>query len=506
MQARACDSLDVHQVVSDCSVAKYHPVSDSTELLHPYRTGKSLPQTMTQPLKITQAHIERYDVSGPRYTSYPTADRFVEAFDASAYCKAIEQRNISGWAQPLSVYVHIPFCASLCFYCACNKIVTKRYEQSAIYLDYLQRELDLHLQQLGMQQAVNQLHLGGGTPTFFNDEELSRLMHMLKQAFVFSEEGEYSIETDPRTVNRQRLQHLRDLGFNRLSFGVQDFNADVQQAVHRVQSYQQVETLMQDARAMGYHSMNADLIYGLPRQTPATFRETITQIITLRPDRIALYGYAHLPSRFKPQRRILQDDLPSAVDKIQMLSEAIQQLMQAGYVYIGMDHFALPDDALAIAKQQGRLHRNFQGYSTMADQDILALGVSAIGKMGASYSQNAKTLEEYYDFLDQGQLPVVRGLALSRDDLIRRAVIMAIMCHGELSYESIELSYMISFREYFEPELTQLADKQKQGLLMLEDDGLKVTEMGWFFVRAIAMVFDRYLQHDTNRARFSKIL
>lgn len=465
-----------------------------------------MPVTMKQPLMITQEHIERYDVSGPRYTSYPTADRFVEAFDATAYGKAIEQRNINSWTQPLSVYVHIPFCASLCFYCACNKIVTKRYEQSAIYLDYLQRELDLHLQALGKQQTVNQLHLGGGTPTFFSDEELSRLMHMLKKAFSFSTEGEYSVEIDPRTVDEVRLQHLRDLGFNRLSFGVQDFDADVQEAVHRIQTYKHVATVMRQAREMGFQSLNADLIYGLPRQTPVTFRQTISQMITLRPDRIALYGYAHLPSRFKPQRRILQEDLPNAVDKIQMLSEAIQQLMQAGYVYIGMDHFALPEDALAIAKQQGRLHRNFQGYSTMADQDILALGVSAIGKMGATYSQNAKTLEEYYDFLDQQQLPIVRGLALSRDDLIRRAVIMAIMCHGELSYESIELSYIINFREYFKSELQAIVEKEKQGLVTIEADGIKVTEMGWFFIRAIALVFDRYLQHDANRARFSKIL
>ena len=461
---------------------------------------------MKQPLMITQAHIERYDVSGPRYTSYPTADRFVEAFDAAAYLKASEQRNISHWTQPLSVYVHIPFCASLCFYCACNKIVTKRYEQSEIYLDYLQRELALHLDQFVQAQVVNQLHLGGGTPTFLSDDALTRLIDMLKQAFVFSKEGEYAIEIDPRTVNQQRLQHLRQLGFNRLSLGVQDFDADVQHAVHRVQPYAQVDTLMQQAREMGFMSINVDLIYGLPKQTPQTFRETISQVITLRPDRIALYGYAHLPSRFKPQRRILQADLPNAVDKIQMLSEAIQQLIQAGYVYIGMDHFALPEDTLAIAKQQGRLHRNFQGYSTMADQDILALGVSAIGKMGASYSQNAKTLEDYYDFIDQGQLPIVRGLALSRDDLIRRAVIMAIMCHGELSYESIELSYMIQFKAYFQTELQQLVDKATQGLLVLEEDGLKVTDMGWYFVRAIAMVFDRYLHHDANRARFSKIL
>lgn len=461
---------------------------------------------MTQPTPITQAQIERYDVAGPRYTSYPTADRFVEAFDAAAYSKALEQRNISQWLQPLSLYVHIPFCASLCFYCACNKIVTKRASQGAVYLDYLRRELALHLANLPAGQRVNQLHLGGGTPTFLSDEALQQLMQMLSQSFNLLPEGEYAIEIDPRTVDAQRLAYLRQLGFNRLSFGVQDFDAEVQQAVHRVQSYNQVESLMQAARRLGFHSLNADLIYGLPRQTPTSFRHTIAQIVRLRPDRIALYGYAHLPSRFKPQRRIVTEALPTAVAKIQMLSEAIQQLTAAGYVYIGMDHFALPDDALAIAKQQGRLHRNFQGYSTLADQDILALGVSAIGKMGATYSQNAKVLEDYYDLIDQGQLPIVRGLALSRDDLIRRAVIMAIMCHGELSYESIELSYMIDFRQYFHHELALLAEKQAQGLVTLSADELKVTDIGWYFIRAIAMVFDRYLQHDANRARFSKIL
>lgn len=455
---------------------------------------------------LTEEHIKRYDVNGPRYTSYPTADRFVEAFDHSAYAKALAQRNLNTWGQPLSLYVHIPFCASLCFYCACNKIVTKQREQGTIYLQYLQTELNLHMARLTRPQVVNQLHLGGGTPTFLSDEGLSALMAMLRQAFTFEAGGEYSIEIDPRTVDMSRLQHLRQLGFNRLSFGVQDFDSAVQKAVHREQSYTQVAALIEDARTLGFHSVNMDLIYGLPEQTPHSFRQTIQQVVTLRPDRIALYGYAHLPARFKPQRRIDEAALPNPLDKIQMLSEAIQTLMAAGYVYIGMDHFALPEDGLAIAKQQGRLHRNFQGYSTMADQDILALGVSAIGKMGATYSQNAKTLAEYYDALDQGQLPIVRGLALSRDDLIRRAVIMALMCHGELSYESIELAYMINFEAYFATEMQQLHEKQTQGLLKLEADGLKVTDLGWFFVRAIAMVFDRYLQQDANRARFSKIL
>lgn len=455
---------------------------------------------------ITQTHIQRYDVSGPRYTSYPTADRFVEAFQQESYIKALEQRHLSTRNQPLSLYVHIPFCESLCFYCACNKIVTKQHRQGQTYLTYLQKELNINLSILGNKQTVNLLHLGGGTPTFFNDEELTQLMGMIHAAFDMPAVGEYSIEIDPRTVDQARLAHLAKLGFNRLSFGVQDFDEAVQVAVHRVQPFEQVQNLMKEARALQFQSVNVDLIYGLPKQTPSTFTKTIQQVISLRPDRIALYAYAHLPSRFKPQRRILEADLPPALDKIQMLSDAMQQLMNAGYVYIGMDHFALPDDALAIAKQQGRLHRNFQGYSTQADQDIIALGVSAIGKIGSNYSQNAKTIEEYYDYLDQDQFPVVRGLALNRDDLIRRAVIMALMCHGHLSYESIELSYMIHFKEYFKAELEQLIDKQTQGLVVLEYDGIRVTEMGWFFVRAIAMVFDRYLQHDSNRARFSKIL
>ncbi len=463
-------------------------------------------QPTNPPLIITHQHIAQYDVSGPRYTSYPTADRFVEAFDHQAYQQALLHRNVSLWSPPLSLYIHIPFCESLCFYCACNKIVTRRHAQGQNYLQYLQKELQRHLAPWTQKQTVNQLHLGGGTPTFLTDEELTQLMAMCQQAFHLAEDGEYAIELDPRTVNPLRLQHLRALGFNRLSFGVQDFDADVQQAVHRVQSYAQVERLMQSARALGFQSINTDLIYGLPRQTPASFRHTVSQIVQLRPDRIALYGYAHLPSRFKPQRRIATYDLPAALDKIQMLSEAMQQLMQAGYVYIGMDHFALPDDALAIAKQQGRLHRNFQGYSTLADQDILALGVSAIGKMGATYSQNAKTLAEYYDMLNQNQLPIVRGLALSRDDLIRRTVIMALMCHGALSYESIELAYMIQFKLYFQQELAALAEKQAQGLVVLEPDAIKVTDIGWFFIRAIAMVFDRYWQADANRASFSKIL
>jgi oxygen-independent coproporphyrinogen III oxidase len=457
-------------------------------------------------MPISHEQLKRYDINGPRYTSYPTADRFVEAFSEADYIQALENRSLTGRGQPLSVYVHIPFCESLCFYCACNKIVTKHHQRGAEYLRYLSREIDLNLEYLGRDQVVSQLHLGGGSPTFFSDDELSELMAMLKRGFALTSEGEYSIEIDPRTVDKQRLEHLSKLGFNRLSFGVQDFDADVQKAVHRVQPFEQVRDLMQAARELPFASINVDLIYGLPKQTPESFTNTLRQVNDLRPDRIALYAYAHLPERFKPQRRISQYELPSGIAKIDMLANAISSFLNAGYEYIGMDHFALPNDALAIAKKQGRLHRNFQGYSTQADSDLIALGVSSIGRVGTTYSQNAKTIEEYYDHLDHGHFPVVRGLALSRDDLIRRAVIMAIMCHGDLQYESIDLSYMIDFKSYFSRELEQLKEKEAQGMLQFDEDGFKVTELGWFFVRAVAMVFDRNLQIDSNRAKFSKII
>ena len=455
---------------------------------------------------MTPEMLRKFDVTGPRYTSYPTADRFVEAFTKDAYQQALEHRRVGGMALPLSIYVHIPFCESLCFYCACNKIITKRHQRGAEYLRYLSREIDLHVEHLGIGQSITQLHLGGGSPTFLTDAELSELMSMLRRNFVLATQGEYSIEVDPRTVDEKRLEHLASLGFNRLSFGVQDFDAEVQQAVHRIQPAEKVFALVEAARRLNFESVNVDLIYGLPKQTPESFARTLAQVAQLKPDRIALYGYAHLPERFKPQRRINASELPAAPAKITMLSGAISTFFSAGYVYVGMDHFALPTDALAVAKRQGRLHRNFQGYSTQPDCDLIGLGVSAIGRVGATYSQNAKTLDEYYDYLDRGHFPVVRGLALSRDDLVRRAVIMALMCQGELQYESIELAHMIDFKSYFATELEALRALESTGMVELEDGGIQVTSMGWFFVRAIAMLFDRYLQIDRNRARFSKII
>ena len=452
--------------------------------------------------------IRRFDTQGPRYASYPTADRFVEAFTAEQVSQVLAQRRKGAAVLllPLSLYVHIPFCESLCYYCACSQVVTKQRVQAKTYLRYLSREVDLHTAHLGLGQTVSQLYLGGGTPTFLVDEELRELMAMLRRSFNFSPNGDYSIEVDPRSVDASRLATLADLGFKRLSLGVQDFDPAVQKAVHRIQPAEQVFGLMAAARALGFKSVGVDLMYGLPLQTPESFDRTLEQVVQLRPDRIALYAYNHLPERHKPQRRIAIAELPPPQARVIMLSRSIAALQHAGYVHVGMEHFALPGDALAVARRQGRLHHTFQGYSTQPDGDQISLGVSAIGRVGATYSQNAKTLEVYYDCLDQGCLPVVQGVGLSRDDLVRRAVIMALICQGQLDFESIELAYLIDFKHYFSAELIVLRDLQEQGLIELGDGAISVTDMGWFFVRSVAMVFDRYLQADRMRARFSRII
>ena len=461
------------------------------------------------PVTLSDAQLRKLDVPGPRYTSYPTADRFVEAFGPHQYRQALRQRAegaVVGGVPPLSLYVHVPFCESVCYYCACNKIITKHHSRGREYLGWLQKEVDLHRVELGSSQGVSQLHLGGGSPTFLDDSELSDLMAMLRSAFRLLPGAELSIEVDPRTASRERLRNLREMGFNRVSFGVQDFDPDVQAAVHRIQPCEQVHELVAESRALRFDSINADLIYGLPKQTPTSFRRTIAEVAALRPSRIALYAYAHLPQRFKPQRRIDGDALPSGEERVRMLGDAIAGFIGNGYVYIGMDHFALPTDALAVARRQGRLHRNFQGYTTQPDCDLIALGVSSIGRIGATYSQNAKTLPEYQDALAQGNFPVVRGLALTRDDLLRRAVIMALMCQGRVEFESIELAHLVKMSEVFASELRQLAEYESLGLVKVTGQEIQVTATGWYFVRGIAMVFDRHLQSDQVRERFSRII
>ena len=451
--------------------------------------------------------IRRFDVNGPRYTSYPTADRFVEAFGADASRLWLGNRNIGAISRQLSLYFHIPFCNTICYYCACNKIITKDHGRSAKYLKYLARELALQSSYLeGGDQEVAQLHWGGGTPTFLSHDEMRQLMAATRKHFTLVEGGESSIEVDPRKVDQATVALLGELGFNRMSVGVQDFDAEVQTAVNRLQSEEETRAVIDAARGSGFKSVSVDLIYGLPRQTVAGFGRTLERVIDASPDRVSIYNYAHLPSLFKPQRRILEADMPSADTRLQILALAIQQMTAAGYVFIGMDHFAKPDDELAIAQRQGRLHRNFQGYSTHSDCDLLAFGISAISKVGPTYCQNVKTLDEYYDLLDNGTLPVCRGIELNADDLLRRSIIQSLMCHFELSIESIEIAHLIDFRKYFATELDELREMVDAGLVRVDDRWITVLPRGRLLVRAIAMVFDRYLRADRQRTRYSKVI
>jgi oxygen-independent coproporphyrinogen III oxidase len=465
-----------------------------------------LPQSSAAP---SDEVLRRIQGPGPRYTSYPTADRFGDRFGEPQLKSALWARHVASETvcTPLSVYVHIPFCESLCYYCACNKVITRHHERAAPYLQALDREVALVVEQIGPCRSVSQLHLGGGSPTFLSDEELTELMAILRLNFHLTPDAELSIEVDPRTVDSKRLAHLRELGFNRLSLGIQDFDPQVQKAVHREQPFELVHELMTSARALGFASINVDLIYGLPHQTPESFHRTIGQVAKLRPDRIALYAYAHLPARFKPQRRIDGASLPDGPQRVAMLADALSALRTDGYDYIGMDHFALPDDSLAIAKREGRLHRNFQGYSTQPDCDLVGLGVSAIGHVGDCFYQNAKTLPAYYAALEAGRLPVERGHLLDADDRVRRDIIMALMCQGRVDFADILARDGVDMRTAFADELVRLAPFAAQGLVELHGDGIRVTSSGWYVVRAVAMVFDRYLQQQhADRERFSRVV
>ncbi len=450
--------------------------------------------------------IRRFDVNGPRYTSYPTADRFTDQFGPADYKKWLEQRTVAGTSRPLSLYMHLPFCNTICYYCACNKIITKDHGRSAKYLKYLGKELALQASALSGGRDVIQLHWGGGTPTFLSHEEMRLLMEMTREHFNFLPEGEYSIEVDPRKVDDATVRLLGELGFNRMSLGVQDFEPAVQQAVNRIQSVEETEAVMVAARAHGFQSISVDLIYGLPKQDLSSFERTLDTVLRLDPDRLSIYNYAHLPNLVKPQRRINEAELPSPDAKLKILQRAIRKLNEAGYVFIGMDHFAKPDDELAVAQRQGRLHRNFQGYSTHADADMLSFGISAISKVGPSYGQNVKTLDEYYDLLDQGTLPVMRGIELTPDDLLRRSIIQSLMCHFELSFQEVEEMHRIDFNSYFANELAALGEMQEAGLLTITDRHLHIALRGRLLVRAIAMAFDRHLHQDRVATRYSKVI
>ncbi len=450
--------------------------------------------------------IRKYGGSGPRYTSYPTADRFVEAFGEAAYRHWLQNRNIGGFARPMGLYVHLPFCGTICYYCGCNKIVTRDHGRSAKYLKYLEREARLVAECLGTDHTIGQMHWGGGTPTFLVDAELRDLTRVLRSEFDFDTHGEYAVEVDPRTVNPERVALLAQLGFNRISVGVQDFDPAVQRAIHRIQSIEQTEQVIRAASDNGFRSVNVDLIYGLPKQTPEGFARTLELVAGMAPDRIALYSYAHLPALFKPQRRIAEADLPAPEIKLRLLTAAIDWFLSKGYVYIGMDHFAKPEDDLAAAQRQGRLTRNFQGYSSSGDSDILGLGISAISTIGPVYAQNVKALDEYYGRLDSGLLPVMRGLELGADDLVRRAVIQALACHFEVSKEAISIAHLVDFDSYFAAELAQLGEMEKESLVAIDEEWITVTPRGRLLVRAVCMVFDRYLRADRARALYSKVI
>ncbi|MCE2998559.1 MAG: oxygen-independent coproporphyrinogen III oxidase [Betaproteobacteria bacterium] len=450
--------------------------------------------------------IRRLNRNGPRYTSYPTADRFVEAFNADTYRSWVARRNIGGIRRALSIYVHLPFCSTVCFYCACNKVVTRDRRRGEKYLEYLLREIEMQAPLFGTDRSVEQMHWGGGTPTFFDLGQLGRLNVALRSHFSFAAEGEYSIELDPRSIEPAQMQALRALGFNRVSLGVQDFDPDVQRAVNRLQDEARTLAVINAAREAGFASVNVDLIYGLPRQTLISFNRTLGRVIAAAPGRIAVYNYAHLPERFKPQRRIAEAELPTPETKLKLLGLAVQRLTDAGYVYIGMDHFARPDDALAVAQRHGHLHRNFQGYSTHAECDLAAFGVSAIGAIGPAYSQNHRELEHYYDAIDRSQLPVARGLELSADDLMRRAVIQALCCQFEVSKRPIGIAYLVDFDRYFSSELDELRGLAADGLVRLDDEWIHVTPRGRMLIRNVCMVFDRYLQRERETMRYSRVI
>jgi oxygen-independent coproporphyrinogen-3 oxidase len=449
--------------------------------------------------------IRRYDKAGPRYTSYPTAVQFHEGFGETEYRAAALASNAGG--APLSLYFNQPFCDTVCYYCACNKIVTKNRKRTAPYLERLFREIELQAALFDRSRPVEQLHWGGGTPTFLSAEEMRALMRKTREHFRLADDdnGEYSIEVDPREANADIIALLRELGFNRLSLGVQDFDPTVQKAVNRIQSEAETFAVLDAARQTGFRSINMDLIYGLPHQTVASFAATLDKVIDAGPDRLSVFNYAHLPELFKTQRQIDAANLPAPAEKLAILQHTIERLTEAGYVYIGMDHFARPDDELAVAQREGSLYRNFQGYSTHADCDLVAMGITAIAKVGDTYSQNVKTLDEYSALLDAERLPVFRGIVLSDDDKLRRAIITQLICHFELNFAHVEQVFKIRFHDYFAAELEECRVMQGDGLLDMDAQSIVVRPAGKLLIRNICMVFDTYLR-AAHKQRFSKVI
>ncbi|MBE0469395.1 MAG: oxygen-independent coproporphyrinogen III oxidase [Methyloprofundus sp.] len=459
---------------------------------------------MDQSVKFDLDLIHRYDKSGPRYTSYPTALELHDGFTAQDYQQQIKLSNARGG--PLSLYFHIPFCDTVCYYCACNKIISKNREHAEPYLANLFKEIALQGAFFDKNRVVNQLHWGGGTPTFLDYQQMSRLMAATRRHFNLKEDdtGEYSIEIDPRATDDKTIKQLRGLGFNRISLGVQDFDPAVQQAVNRIQSEAQTFAVLESARKEGFRSTSIDLIYGLPLQTVASFSVTLDKILSVAPDRFSIFNYAHLPARFKTQRQINDADMPNAEVKLDILQMIIRRLLEAGYIYIGMDHFAKADDELAIAQRENKLYRNFQGYSTHSDCDLIGFGITSIGRVADSYVQNVKDLTAYDALISKGELPVFKGFVLNADDKLRRAVITQLICHFSLCFVDIEQAYEIDFKQYFSAELNSLKVMHNDGLLTLNEQGIQVLAVGRLLIRNICMVFDAYLQ--SNTAQFSKVI
>jgi oxygen-independent coproporphyrinogen-3 oxidase len=447
------------------------------------------------------ALIQKYNYSGPRYTSYPTALEFAESYGEPQFLEAVARYP----ERPLSLYVHIPFCHKLCYFCGCNKIVTRQQHKADQYLDALEQEI-LHRAPLFAGRQVSQLHWGGGTPTYLNKAQISRLMQILRSQFNFNADAEISIEVDPREIELDVLDHLRHEGFNRLSMGVQDFNKEVQRLVNREQDEEFIFALIKRARDIGFTSTNIDLIYGLPKQTPESFAFTLKRVAELSPDRLSVFNYAHLPTLFAAQRKIKDADLPTAQQKLDILQATISSLTDSGYQFIGMDHFARPDDELAMAQREGVLHRNFQGYTTQGDTDLLGFGVSAISMIGDSYAQNQKELKRYYQQVDETGNALWRGIALTRDDCIRRDVIKALICNFRLDYAAVERAWDVDFQDYFAEDLKLLAPLAKDGLVDVDEKGIQVTPKGRLLIRNICMCFDAYLRQKARMQQFSRVI
>jgi len=459
---------------------------------------------LQQSIKFDIDLINRYNKAGPRYTSYPTALELSERFTEQDYRQQIALSNERGG--PLSLYFHIPFCDTVCFYCACNKIITKNRKHAVPYLQSMFQEIERQGALFDKTRVVDQLHWGGGTPTYLNKEQMKELMDMTRQHFNLRDDdkGEYSIEIDPREADAGTLAYLRELGFNRVSLGVQDFDPAVQKAVNRLQSEEETFALLDAARKEGFRSTNLDLIYGLPLQTVKSFSKTLDIVIAASPERLSVFNYAHMPSLFKVQRQIKDEDMPSAELKLEILQMVIQRLIAAGYVYVGMDHFAKPSDELVIAQQNGQLYRNFQGYSTHSDCDMVGFGITSIGRVADSYVQNIKELAPYGEAIEKGGLAVFKGFTLDDDDKLRRAVINGLICHFELNFKVIEEQYSINFKEYFAEQLIELAVMQEDGLLDLLEGSINVKPAGRLLIRNICMVFDRYL--NEKKKQFSKVI